>query len=416
MASINLNFINQSNDANNSNVVIFQKNVVNQVLRDLAPGETRSFQLGLPSAERNVQVSIARDMSDPSRATAISLAGVHSADLVMTGSDEAGYQFALKNVAQPKRIIAVVGATGAQGGGLVRAIADDPKGGFTARAITRDVNSDKAKALAALGAEVVAADVDDPESLLRAFEGAYGAYCVTFFWDHFSPEKELAQARALATAARDANVQHVIWSTLEDTRNWVPLDDDRMPTLMERYKVPHFDAKGEADAIFAELGVPVTYLLTSFYWDNFISFGMGPTRDAEGKLAITLPMGTSKLPGIAADDIGRSAYGIFKVGTSLVGKRVGISGEHLSGEEMAAAFSAAIGEEVSFNAVEPEVYRGFGFPGAEDLGNMFQFKRDFETSYRGARDIEATRLLNPKLRTFAQWLEENKSRLNVPNG
>ncbi|HYK03356.1 MAG TPA: NmrA/HSCARG family protein [Thermoanaerobaculia bacterium] len=334
----------------------------------------------------------------------------------MTGSDEAGYQFALKNVAQPKRIIAVVGATGAQGGGLVRAIADDPKGGFTARAITRDVNSDKAKALAALGAEVVAADVDDPESLLRAFEGAYGAYCVTFFWDHFSPEKELAQARALATAARDANVQHVIWSTLEDTRNWVPLDDDRMPTLMERYKVPHFDAKGEADAIFAELGVPVTYLLTSFYWDNFISFGMGPTRDAEGKLAITLPMGTSKLPGIAADDIGRSAYGIFKVGTSLVGKRVGISGEHLSGEEMAAAFSAAIGEEVSFNAVEPEVYRGFGFPGAEDLGNMFQFKRDFETSYRGARDIEATRLLNPKLRTFAQWLEENKSRLNVPNG
>jgi uncharacterized protein YbjT (DUF2867 family) len=416
MASINLNLINQSSDADNSNVIFFQKNVVNHVLRDIAPGETRPFELALPSGDRTVLVSIARDMSDPSRATEISLDGVQSGDLVMTGSDEAGHQFALKNVAQPKRIIAVVGATGAQGSGLVRAIADDPGGGFTARAITRDVNSDKAKALAALGAEVVAADVDDPESLRRAFEGAYGAYCVTFFWDHFSPEKELAQARALATAARDANVQHVIWSTLEDTRNWVPLDDDRMPTLMERYKVPHFDAKGEADAIFAELGVPVTYLLTSFYWDNFITFGMGPARDGEGKLAITLPMGTSKLPGIAADDIGRSAYGIFKVGTSLVGKRVGISGEHLSGEEMAAAFSTLIGEDVHFNDVEPEVYRGFGFPGAEDLGNMFQFKRDFETAYRGARDIEATRLLNPKLRTFAQWLEENKSRLSVPQG
>jgi uncharacterized protein YbjT (DUF2867 family) len=211
-------------------------------------------------------------------------------------------------------------------------------------------------------------------------------------------------------------VQHVIWSTLEDTRNWVPLEDDRMPTLMERYKVPHFDAKGEADAIFAELGVPVTYLLTSFYWDNFLFSGMGPARDAEGKLAITLPMGTNKLPGIAAEDIGRSAYGIFKVGTSLVGKRVGISGEHLSGEEMAAAFSAVVGEEVRFNSVEPEVYRGFGFPGAEDLGNMFQFKRDFEAAFRGARDIEATRLLNPTLRTFAQWLEENKSRLSVPGG
>jgi uncharacterized protein YbjT (DUF2867 family) len=414
--TINLNFINQSTDANNSQVIIFQKNVVNHVLRDLEPGQTRSFQLALPSGDRNVQVSIAREMPDPSRATALSLDGVDSADLVMTGSEADGYQFALRTSAQRKRIIAVAGATGAQGGGLVRAIAADPGGGFVARAITRDVHSDKAKALADLGAEVVAGNVDEPDTLLRAFDGAYGAYCVTFFWDHFSPDKEMAQARALATAARDAKLQHVIWSTLEDTRNWVPLDDDRMPTLMERYKVPHFDAKGEADAIFAELGVPVTYLLTSFYWDNFISFGMGPTRDAEGKLAITLPMGTSKLPGIAADDIGRSAYGIFKIGASLIGKRVGISGEHLSGEEMAAAFSTAVGEPVHYNAVDPAVYRGFGFPGAEDLGNMFQFKRDFETSFRGARDVEATRLLNPSLRTFGKWLEENRSRLAIPNG
>src|SRR3954447_5282625 len=110
-----------------------------------------------------------------------------------------------------KKIIAVVGATGAQGGGLVRAITSDPDGPFVARAITRDVNSDKARALAALGAEVVAGDVDDAESLRRAFEGAYGAYCVTFFWNHFSPATELVQARAMAEAARDARVPHVIW-------------------------------------------------------------------------------------------------------------------------------------------------------------------------------------------------------------
>ena len=101
-----------------------------------------------------------------------------------------------------KKIIAVAGATGAQGGGLVRAILADPAGGFTARALTRDVNSDKAKALAALGAEVVAADVDDVESLKKAFAGAYGAYCVTFFWDHFSPDREKAQATNLADAAQ----------------------------------------------------------------------------------------------------------------------------------------------------------------------------------------------------------------------
>ena len=90
-----------------------------------------------------------------------------------------------------KKIIAVVGATGAQGGGVVRAILNDPSGGFAARALTRDVNSEKAKELAQMGAEVVAADVDDPESLKRAFAGAYGAFCVTFFWAHFSVDKEI---------------------------------------------------------------------------------------------------------------------------------------------------------------------------------------------------------------------------------
>jgi uncharacterized protein YbjT (DUF2867 family) len=124
-------------------------------------------------------------------------------------------------VSEPK-IIAVIGATGAQGGGLVRAIQGDPAGEFRARAITRNPDSDKARALAELGAEVVAGDVDDPESLKRAFEGAYGAYCVTFFWEHFSPEKEMAQVRSMAEAAKAAGVQHVVWSTLEDTREWVP--------------------------------------------------------------------------------------------------------------------------------------------------------------------------------------------------
>ena len=153
-----------------------------------------------------------------------------------------------------KKTIAVVGATGAQGGGLVRAILADPSGEFAARALTRDVNSEKAKALAKLGAEVVAVNIDDAASARSAFEGAYGAFCVTVFWEHFSPEKELAQARAMAQAAKDAGVKHVIWSTLEDTRKWVPLTDTRMPTLQGKYKVPHFDAKGEANGIFAELG------------------------------------------------------------------------------------------------------------------------------------------------------------------
>ena len=308
-----------------------------------------------------------------------------------------------------KKIIAVVGATGAQGGGLVRAIMKDPAGHFTARALTRDPHAPKARELAGLGAEVVAADVDDLESLKRAFQGAYGAFCVTFFWAHFSPERELANAAAMAEAAKHAGLRHVIWSTLEDTRRWVPLSDNRMPTLKGKYKVPHIDAKGEANHFFTDLGVPTTFLLTSFYWDNFIYFGMGPKKGPDGKLAITFPMADKKLPGIAAGDIGRCAYGIFKKGHEFIGKTVGIAGEHLTGTQMAAAFSKALGKEVIYNSVPPEVYRRFGFPGAEDLGNMFQFKRDFEEYFCGARNLGFARSLNPSLQTFEQWLAQNKS-------
>jgi len=310
-----------------------------------------------------------------------------------------------------KKIIAVLGATGAQGGGLVRAILADKSGEFTARALTRDVNSDKAKALAKLGAEVVKADIDNYDSLKSAFAGAYGVYAVTFFWDHFSPEKETAEAKQIAKAAKEANVKHIIWSTFEDTRKWIPLSDNRMPTLQGKYKVPHFDAKAEANEYFTEHNLPVTFLLTSFYWDNFIYFGMGPKKGPDGKLAITIPMGDKKLPGIVAEDIGKSAYGIFKRGNDLIGKTVGVSGGHLTGKMIADSFTKALGQEVVYNAVPFDVFRGFGFPGADDLGNMFQFKHDFEDYYCGARDLKFSKSLNPELKSFDDWLKENAKKI-----
>ena len=310
-----------------------------------------------------------------------------------------------------KKIIAVTGATGAQGGGLVRAITSDPSGGFTARAITRDINSDKAKAVANLGAEVVVASLDDVESLKKAFAGAHGVFCVTPFWEHFSPERELAQATAMAQAAKAAGVKHAIWSTLEDTRRWVPLTDNRMPTLHGKYKVPHFDAKGEADEVFRKIGVPTTFLLTSFYWDNLIFFGSGPKKGPDGKLALSFPMGDKKLPAIAVEDIGKCAYGIFKKGGEYINKTVGIAGEHLTGGEMAAALTKALGQPVAYNAVPFDVYRGLGFPGADDLGNMFQFKHDFQEEFCGARDPKVARSLNPELQTFSQWLAQHKGQI-----
>jgi len=309
-----------------------------------------------------------------------------------------------------KKIIAVVGATGAQGGALVRAILADTSGEYAARAITRDVNSDKAKALAAAGAEVVAADVNDEASMTAALQGAYGAFFVTFFWDHFSPDTEKQTAKNMAEAARTAGVQHIIWSSLEDTRKWIPVSDERMPTLHGEYKVPHFDAKGEANAYFD--GLPRTILNTSFYWENFIYFGAGPARGADGALALTMPMADKKLPGIAVKDIGKVAFAIFK-NPSYIGKTVSIAGEHLTGVEMAAGFTKALGENVAYNDVPAAVYRSFGFPGADDMGNMYQFKADFNADYVGARDLSVVRALNPELQSFESWLEENKSLIPV---
>ncbi len=310
-----------------------------------------------------------------------------------------------------KKVIVVFGATGAQGGGLAHAILNDKNSEFSVRAVSRTPDSEKAQALAKLGAEVVTGNIDDPESIKGLLKGAYGAYFVTFFWDHFSAERETAEAKNMAAFAKDAGLKHIIWSTLEDVRESVPLDDNSMPTLQGKYKVPHFDGKGEADKFFTEAGLPVTFMLASFYWDNMIHFGMGPKRGADGKLAITFPMGDKKMAGIGSEDIGKCAYGIFKKGTSLVGKRVGIAGDQNSCAEIAKSLSKALGEEVIYNKVTPEQYRGFGFPGADDLGNMFQFYHDFDTLCNSTRDVNYSRELNPELKSLDKWVGDNAARI-----
>lgn len=311
-------------------------------------------------------------------------------------------------------VIAVIGATGAQGGGLAQAILDDSAKKYAVRALTRKTDGAAARALAARGAEVVGADLDDEDSLAHAFAGAHGVFAVTNFWEHFSPEREGSQAGNIARAAKRAGVAHVIWSTLEDIRDFVPLSDPRMPVLMEKYRVPHYDGKGEADKLFA--GLPVTYLRTVFYWDNLIHFGMGPRRGDDGKLFFLLPMGNKKLPGIAVSDIGPCALALFGRGESVIGKTVGIAGEQLTGNEMAAELSRALGEPVSHYDMPVTDYAKLGFPGAADLANMFQFKQEFEAQYCASRPVDATRQLYPGLQSFRQWLERNAQGIPVGAG
>ena len=313
-------------------------------------------------------------------------------------------------------LITVLGASGAQGGGLARALLCPSRQRFAVRAVTRKPASPAARALAEAGAEVVAADLDDPHTLRRAFEGAHGVFAVTNFWEHLSPERERLQARNIADAARDAGVRHVIWSTLEDTRRWVPLEDPRLPTLMGSYKVPHFDAKGAADACFRERGLPLTRLLTSFYWDNLIHFGMGPRRGVDGALVLALPMGDAPLPGIAGADIGPCAAALFARGEGAIGQCVGIAGAHLTVAQMAQVLSGVLGEPVRPATPRFGDYAALPFPGAADLANMFQFKHDFNAEYCARRDVAATRELHPGLQDFATWATRHAQALRAAAG
>ena len=226
------------------------------------------------------------------------------------------------------KIIAVVGATGATAGGLARAILSHPDDGYACRAITRDPGSAAARALSEQGATGVQADLDDYDSLVRAFDGADAAFCMTNFFYTFSAEQETQQAVNQARAAAAAGVRHVVWSTAEDSRRWYSLDDPRMPTLTGGYKVPNWDGKGEADQFFAASGVPTTYLLTPFHWEAFVD-GLGaPQPGPDGVRTLAMPLGEAALPGIAAEDIGRCTYAIFQDPTRFVGETVGIAADH----------------------------------------------------------------------------------------
>jgi len=310
------------------------------------------------------------------------------------------------NTTTIKQIIGVTGATGAQGGSLVRSLLKNYSDLFSVRALTRNVDSEKAKLLTTLGAEVVKADYGDLPSLEAAFKGAHGVFCVTNFWEVFSVDKEKEQANNLAKACKTAGVQHVIWSTLEDTRSVLK---DKAPFLAGgKYSVPHFDGKFEANEYFKDL--PTTYLYTSSYYENFISFGLGPKKTETG-WAVFLNMGDEKLPLVAVEDIGNAAANIFAKGKEFINKSVGIASDWLTGTELAELFSKHLKIDCKYVALDDDTYRKLGFPGADEIGNMFAYKRFGAKEFQSRRRLEDCKNLVPDLRGFECWLQEHGSEI-----
>jgi len=307
------------------------------------------------------------------------------------------------------KTIAVVGATGATAGGLARAILADPKGGYACRAITRNPDSVAARTLADQGATVVRADLDDIDSVTSAFEGAYGAFCMTSFFEHFDAEREATQAANQARAAATAGIRHAIWSTAEDTRQRYPLQDDRMPTLQGRFKVPQWDAKSEGDVSFEEAGVPTTYLLTPFHWEAWVTGLGGPQPGPDGVLTMAMPLGDVALPGIAAEDIGRCAYGVFRAGNEYLATTVGVASEHITGERLAAGLTQVYGEPVRYQSMPLEAFRSLPFPGIDVAANMFQYVVEVNNDYCRMRDVRLSRRINPSLLGFAAWAARTRA-------
>ncbi|AZQ38518.1 NmrA/HSCARG family protein [Streptomyces cyaneochromogenes] len=311
-----------------------------------------------------------------------------------------------------KKIIAVTGATGGQGGGAARAILADPDAGFAVRALTRNPDSPAARELAARGAEVVRADFDNEPSVHKAFEGAYGAFLVTNFWAHGSAARETEEINALVRAAKATGLRHVVWSTLEDTRELLPLEDDRMPVLQGEYNVPHFDAKGAANELFRQAGVPTTFLNTTFFFQGF-QRNFAPRRGEDGVLTLALPLEDGKLlAGVDVEDIGRTAFAVLNSGERFIGETIGLAGDHLTGAQYAEKFAAALGEPVRFQAVPYDVFRSLDVPAADEVGNMFQYYGDFDREFTGARDLTTARQLNPALKSFDDWLADNIAHVN----
>ena len=292
------------------------------------------------------------------------------------------------------KTILVIGATGAQGGSVARHLL--ARNEFAVRAMTRNPDSEAAKELLWLGAEVVHGTLDDRASIRAALKDVYGVFGVTNYWEHFA--RELEHGQNLINAVAGAHVEHFVFSSL--------------PSVYKEsngeLSAPHMDLKFELEEYARSLGIPSTFVHVAFYYDNFFSF-FPPQKAADGKYHFGFPQGDTPLAGVAAEDIGGPVASIFANPGDFLGRTVGIVGEDLTGRDYAAILSAVSGKEVQYNHIPREVSAAFDFPGADDLADMFDFNRRFIPGREA--DARQSRNLYPAMQTFEQWAVNRREEL-----
>jgi uncharacterized protein YbjT (DUF2867 family) len=290
-----------------------------------------------------------------------------------------------------RKLIAVIGATGKQGGAVVRAL--QARGQFKVRALTR--NPGKHRGLAD---EVVEADLNRPETLKAAFEGAHGVFLVTNFWEEGADE--LKQATTAIRAAKDAGVKHLVWSTLPDVE----------AISGGKLHVPHFTGKAKVDRIVRKAGFENhTFVIAPMYYQGLVG-ALAPQKQADGSLGWALPMDPS-VRGIHMGDInelGNIVAGAFAHPEQAGhGEYLPLVGDFMSFSEIIDTLNRQ-GHKFSFKQVPYEVFAA-SFPGAAEVGNTF---RHFQAhTYLGSDSSEQIALANkiagvPPTR-FSTWARVN---------
>lgn len=293
-----------------------------------------------------------------------------------------------------KSIISVIGGTGLQGGSVVNALL--ARGDFKVRVASRNPASDAARALAARDVEVVHADLLDPGSLVAAFEGAYGAFVVTDFWEPTQGAREATIGAAAVGAAREAGVEHLIWSTLPDVEKLTG----------GRRKVMHFSGKAHVDAVVRSAGFARhTFVQAPFYFQNFLTL-MAPQPLPGGGRGWAVPMDPSKrvIHGGDIRDFGRAVAAAFSArGRLSHGSVLSVCGGTYSWNDFVSTLRA-LGHNLEVVRVPAEVYDR-SFPGAPEMRETFQYFE--EQTYFGPQHEEhiaaANALVPGGFTTFAEW-------------
>lgn len=272
---------------------------------------------------------------------------------------------------------AVVGATGATGGAVAAALRE---GGSQVRAITRNPNSTRAQNLSQAGIDVVAADLDDVAALTRAFGGVAGVFAITTPFEE-GPDAEVEQGLHMITAATQARVPHLVFSSVADA--------DR------HTGVPHFDSKARVEAVLVDSGLPYTILGPTYFYDNMLG-GVDELRS--GVFSLPIPA-TTPLQQLSRRDFGRFAATALHDPERFIGARIDVASDAPTPRQMAAALQETLGRPIELVTTDPSQIS------SPDMRAMFTFLRD----HGYTADIDKLRRNYPQIgwQSFSGWVAEN---------